>query len=162
MRRRATSILPSFLALTLTATVLPATLAHAQSKISADQKDQEIQLLKAEVKQLEQRVENLEGLSQKVKVIDSKIEVQEQTQRKKALEMPIVKTGNEGFILSSPTSQPGDQPNYKIKLAANVQGNGRFFTSGADKNVSSTFYLNKFRPILSRTVGNYYDFLIMP
>ena len=162
MRRRATSILPGFLAMTLATMVLPATLAHAQSKISADQKDQEIQLLKAEVKQLEQRVENLEGLSQKVQVIDRKIDVQAETQQKKALEMPIVKTSNEGFILSSPTSQPGDQPNYKIKLGANIQGNGRFFTSGDDKNVSSTFYLNKVRPILSGTVGKYYDFLIMP
>src|SRR5689334_18589724 len=98
MRRRATSILPGFLAMTLATMVLPATLAHAQSKISADQKDQEIQLLKAEVKQLEQRVENLEGLSQKVQVIDRKIDVQAETQQKKALEMPIVKTGNEGFI----------------------------------------------------------------
>ena len=43
-----------------------------------------------------------------------------------------------------------------------IQGDGRFFTSGDDKNVSSTFYLNKVRPILSGTLAKYYEFQIMP
>jgi phosphate-selective porin OprO/OprP len=150
------------LAAVLAAALFPAEIARAQSKLSADQKDQEIELLKTEVKQLEQRVENLEGLDQRVKVIDRKIEVQEQTQQKKALEMPIVKANAEGFSFSSPTEQPGEQPNYKIKLGANIQADGRFFTSGSDKNISSTFFLNKARPILSGTVGKYYDFMLMP
>ena len=163
MRRRATSILPGFLAVTLIATVLPATLAHAQSKISVDKKDQEIELLKAEIKQLEHRVDTLEGIRQQVKVIDQKLDVQAatekaqaETQKQKALQMPIVKASNEGFSFSSAN---GD---YKIRLGANVQGDGRFFTSGDDKNVSSTFYLNKVRPIVAGTVDKYYDFLIMP
>jgi phosphate-selective porin OprO/OprP len=150
------------LAAALVAAIFPAKMARAQSKLSADPKDQEIELLKTEVKQLEQRVENLEGLDQRVKVIDRKIEVQEQTQQKKALEMPIVKANAEGFSFTSPTQEPGEQPNYKIKLGANIQADGRFFTSGSDKNVSSTFFLNKARPILSGTVGKYYDFMLMP
>jgi len=98
-----------------------------------------------------------------VKVIDQKLDVQAATQKvqadaqqKKFIAMPIVKANDEGFSFSSAN---GD---YKIRLGANVQGNGRFFTSGNDKNVSSTFYLNKVRPILSGTLGRYYDFLIMP
>jgi phosphate-selective porin OprO/OprP len=141
---------------------LPARPAHAQSKLSTDQKDQEIELLKSEVKQLEQRVETLEGLDQKVKVIDRKLEVQAETQQQKALEMPIVKASDQGFSFSSPVQHAGDLPDYKINFGGNIQGNGRFFTSGADKNVSSTFYLNKVRPILTGTLWKYYDFDIMP
>ena len=43
-----------------------------------------------------------------------------------------------------------------------IQGDGRFFTSGADKDVSSTFFLNRVRPILTGSVGKYYNFNITP
>ncbi|MGA9721256.1 MAG: hypothetical protein WBQ86_02280, partial [Candidatus Binatus sp.] len=99
MRKCTLPILPVLLAAIVTGVFLPGP-AHAQSKLSADPKDQEIELLKTEVKQLEQRVDTLEGLDQKVKVIDRKLEVQEETQHEKSLEMPIVKVGEEGFSLS--------------------------------------------------------------
>src|SRR6266481_8673910 len=98
MRKCTLPILTVALAAVVAGIFLPATLTRAQSKISADRKDQEIELLKSEIKQLEQRVETLEGLGQKVKVIDRKLEVQAETekvqaeaQKKKALEMQIVK-----------------------------------------------------------------------
>src|SRR5260370_24990157 len=163
MRNCTLPILPVLLVAVIAGIFLPARPARAQSKVSADRKAQEIELLKSEIRQLEQRVETLEGLGQKVIVIDRKLEVQAETQKvqaeiqkKKALEMPIVKASDEGFTFSSP------QNDYKVKLGGNVQANGRFFMSGADKNISSTFYLNKVRPILSGTLGKYYDFLIMP
>jgi phosphate-selective porin OprO/OprP len=156
MRKCTLPILPFLLAAVITGVFIPAGPAHAQSKLSADPKDQEIELLKKEVKQLEQRVDTLEGLDQKVKVIDRKLEVQEKTQQQKALEMPIVKASEEGFSFSSP------QNDYKVNFGGIIQGDGRFFTSGADKNVSSTFFLNRVRPILTGTVGKYYDFNITP
>ena len=156
MRKCTLPILPFLLAAVITGVIIPAGPAHAQSKLSADPKDQEIELLKKEVKQLEQRVDTLEGLDQKVKVIDRKLEVQEKTQQQKALEMPIVKASEEGFSFSSP------QNDYKVNFGGIIQGDGRFFTSGADKNVSSTFFLNRVRPILTGTVGKYYDFNITP
>ena len=156
MRKCTLPILPFLLAAVITGVFIPAGPAHAQSKLSADPKDQEIELLKKEVKQLEQRVDTLEGLDQKVKVIDRKLEVQEKTQQRKALEMPIVKASEEGFSFSSP------QNDYKVNFGGIIQGDGRFFTSDADKNVSSTFFLNRVRPILTGTVGKYYDFNITP
>jgi len=162
MRKCTLPILPVLLAAVISGVSLPAGPAHAQSKLSTDQKDQEIQLLKTEVKQLEQRVETLEGLDQKVKAIDRKLEVQEETQQQKALEMPIIKASDEGFSFSSPVRHPGDLPDYKVNFGGIIQGDGRFFTSGADKNVSSTFYLNRVRPILSGTLWKYYDFNITP
>jgi phosphate-selective porin OprO and OprP len=136
--------------------VLPARHANAQAKLPVDQKDQEIELLKSEVKLLEHRVDTLEGLDQKVKVIDRKLEVQAETEHAKALEMPIVKVGQDGFSLSSPNHD------YNIGFGGIIQGDGRFFTSGNDKDVGSTFFLNRVRPILTGSVDKYYNFNITP
>src|SRR5271168_3802985 len=156
MRKCTLPILPVLLAAVVTAVMLAAGPAHAQSKLSTDPKDQEIELLKTEVRQLEHRVDTLEGLDQKVKVIDRKLEVQEETQHQQALEMPIVKASAEGFSLSSPNHD------YNIGFGGILQGDGRFFTSGSDKNVGSTFFLNRVRPILTGSVGKYYNFNITP
>src|ERR1039458_2904038 len=100
MRKCTLPILPARLAAVIVGVSLPAGPAHAQSKLSKDPKDREIELLKTEIKQLEQRVGTLEGLDQRVKVIDQKVDVQAQkldvqaqkidveaqTERKQALE----------------------------------------------------------------------------
>jgi phosphate-selective porin OprO/OprP len=161
MRKGTLPILPVLLAAVLTGVFLP-TPAHAQSRPSTDPRDREIELLKTEIKQLEGRVDALQGIDQRVKVIDRKLEVQQEVQQQKVLEMPIVKASDQGFSFSSPPDPHSDQPAYKINLGGIIQIDGRFFTSGADKDVSSTFFLNRVRPILSGTVGKYYDFNITP
>jgi phosphate-selective porin OprO/OprP len=156
MRKRTLPILPVLLAAVIIGVVLPAGPAHAQARVVVDPKDQEIQLLKTEINQLEHRVDTLEGLDQKVKVIDRKLEVQQEAQHQRELEMPVVKVSDEGFSLASPNHD------YNIGFGGILQGDGRFFTSGADKNVGSTFFLNRVRPILTGTVAKYYNFNITP
>ena len=163
MTKRSTLLRRSLLTAALAALVLPPGMARAQSKLSADPKDREIELLRLEVKQLEQRVNTLEGLDQQVKVIDRKLEaqgkaqqVETETSRANLLELPVVKASDEGFRISSPDNS------YRLRFGALLQLNGRFFTSGNDKNVSSTFYVNKARPILSGALGKYYEFQITP
>jgi phosphate-selective porin OprO and OprP len=156
MRKHTLPIRPVLLAAVIIGALLPARMARAQAKLTVDPKDQEIELLKSEVKQLEHRVDTLEGLDQKVKVIDRKLEVQAETEHQRSLEMPIVKVGEEGFSLSSPNHD------YNIGFGGILQGDGRFFTSGADKNVGSTFFLNRVRPILTGSVDKYYNFNITP
>ena len=146
MRKRTIAVRPLLLTALVAGLLFPAGLAHAQAKLTVDPKDQEIELLKSEIKQLEGRVETLEGLDQKVKVIDRKLEVQAETDHQKALEAPIIKAGAEGFSISS---AKGD---YKLNFGGLVQGDGRFFTSGSDKNVGSTFFLNRVRPIITGTL----------
>ncbi len=170
MRKRTLPILPALLATVITGLIFSARPAHAQSAPAADSKDQEIRLLKTEINQLEHRVDTLEGLSQRVKVIDQKVDVQAQqinvqaqkidvqtlAEQKRSLAMPIVKVGEEGFSLSSPNHD------YNLNLSGFLQGDGRFFTSGADKDVGSTFFLNRVRPILTGSLGKYYNFNITP
>ena len=79
MRKFTLPILPVLLAAVITAVSFPARPAHAQSSIGADPRDQEIQVLKSEIQKLETRVDTLEGLDQKVRVIDRKLEVQQET-----------------------------------------------------------------------------------
>lgn len=163
MRKCTKLFLPSMMTTALAAAILPAKLAHAQSKPSTDKKDQEIELLKLEVKQLQQRVDTLQGLDQKIKVISRKLEAQGQTQevqteteRAQLLQIPAVKASDEGFRFSTPDDD------YRIRFGGVVQANGRFFTSGNDKNISSTFYVNKARPIVSGAVAKYFEFQITP
>jgi hypothetical protein len=144
MRKRTTTFLSGLLGAALVSLLLPARAVHAQSKAATDKKDQEIELLKLQIKQLEQRVNALEGLDRRVTVIDRKLEAQGETQavdtdtqRIQALQMPIVKANEQGFRLASPNDD------YRIRFGGVVQSNTRFFTSGDDKNISSTFYVNK-------------------
>ena len=172
------------------AAILPTKLAHAQSRVSTHKKDQEIELLKTEVRQLEQRVNTLERLDERVKVIDSKLKTQEVTQkvqlkaheatqkvqreiqlaqsdleRKKSLETPTVTADSKrgfGIWLPGPPPEPGDPYENSILFKGTIQGDGRFFTSGDNKNISSTFYMNKVRPILAGRLWDYYTFSIVP
>src|SRR5271163_1198504 len=156
MRKFTLPILPALLASVIAGVVLAARPAHAQSTPAADPKDQEIQLLKTEINQLEHRVDTLEGLDQKVKVIDRKLEVQQEAQHQESLSRPLVLVSDEGFSLSSPDHA------YNLNLSGIIQGDGRFFTSGSDKDVSSTFFLNRVRPILTGSLAKYYNFNITP
>ncbi|MGD0117422.1 MAG: porin [Candidatus Binatus sp.] len=186
MRKCTLPILPVLLAAMITGVFIPTGPAHAQSSRSANRKkDQEIELLKLEVKQLESRVDSLESLNQKVKVIDQKVDTQAQkvdvqaqqldlqtqkinveVQRERtALTWPNIQgaANDRGFTVSSPADpENGGQPDYRLNFGGLVQGTGRFFMNGTDKATSSTFYLNRVRPILSGTVDKYYDFNITP
>jgi len=155
--------LSSLLVAALAMAIVPTKQACAQSETSTDKKDQEIELLKLQLKQLEQRVNSLEELNQQVKAIDRKVEAEKKTQqvetdtsRAKSFELPIVKASDEGFQISSPDDF------YRIRFAGLLQLNGRAFTSGNNKNVSSTFYVNKARPIISGTLAKYFEFQITP
>ena len=162
MRRRVTLFRPGLLVAFLSVLIVPARPAHAQTT-PPDRKDQEIELLKAEVEQLEQRVDHLESLNGSVRRIDSKLaaqgvteQVQTDIERTKALDAPLVKASDQGFRLQSANDD------YRIRFGGLLQVNGRFFTSGDDKNGSSTFYINKARPIISGAVARYWEFQITP
>jgi len=122
---------------------------------SLNTRDDEVARLRSEIRQLEQRLETLEAIEQKVRIIDRKLEVQAEADQAKAKEAPIIKASSQGFSISSPNND------YRIKFGGIIQGNARFFTSGDDKT-GSTFYLNRVRPILTGTLWKYYDFNITP
>jgi phosphate-selective porin OprO and OprP len=156
MRSHTLPILLAITAAILSCATLPSTPANAQSAGTTDPRDQVIQELRSEIKRLEQRVDALEGLDQKVRVIDRKLDVQAEAAATRAREAPVVKAGADGFSIASPDHF------YNINFGGILQGDGRFFTSGNDKNGGSTFFLNRVRPILTGSVGEYYNFNITP
>jgi phosphate-selective porin OprO/OprP len=158
MNKKTAAISPMIVALVIAGISFSARTVRAQPATVGDQRDRTIAELKNEIKQLEARVEGLESIDQRVKVIDRKLEVQQEADVAKARDMPVVSVGAQGFSLSSPN--PSD---YQIKFGGIIQGDGRFFTTGNDKTATgSTFYLNRVRPILSGTLWKYYDFNFTP
>lgn len=137
--------------------------SFAQSTSIPDaSKDQQIIELRKEIKQLEQRVDTLEGLDHKVQVIDRKLDVQAQAQQAqiasdqaKAKNAPVIKAGTQGFSIASSNND------WQVGFHGILQGDGRFFANGTDKT-PSTFYLNRARPILTATFDKYYDFNVTP
>jgi phosphate-selective porin OprO/OprP len=68
----------------------------------------------------------------------------------------LVKASDEGFRIQSANDD------YRIRFGGLMQINPRFFPSGENKNTSSTFYVNKARPIISGAFAKYYEFQITP
>jgi phosphate-selective porin OprO/OprP len=131
-------------------------LAQSRTAPTSDHKDEEIQELKTEIKQLEQRVQAVEGLGSQVKEVSRKVEVDEQAQQDWNATLPKVKAGVDGFWLDSPDNA------YKLHLNGYVQGVSRFYTSQEPAGAPSTFVMRRVRPIFEGTVAKYYDFRIMP
>jgi len=137
--------------------------AFAQSTTIPDaSKDQQIIELRREIKQLEQRVDTLEGLGHKVQVIDRKLDAQAQTEQAqiasdqaKAKSAPIITAGSQGFSIASSNND------WQFGLHGIIQSDARFFANGTDQT-PSTFYLNRARPILMATFDKYYDFNVTP
>jgi peptidoglycan hydrolase CwlO-like protein len=61
MNIRARALLTALAAAALITAILAATLRHARSKLSTDNKDQEIELLKLQVQQLQEQVNRLQA-----------------------------------------------------------------------------------------------------
>ena len=64
MRKCSLRTLPALLAAVIAGAILPTSSVEAQSTLTKDQKDQVIAELRSEIKQLEKRVDALEGPDQ--------------------------------------------------------------------------------------------------
>jgi phosphate-selective porin OprO and OprP len=69
---------------------------------------------------------------------------------------PSVRTGDKGFTLES---ADGD---FKLRLGALLQADGRFFLADDAEAVGDTLLLRRARPLLEGTVFDHYDFRLLP
>ena len=104
----------------------------------------------------EELLQKIEELSQKVLVLERKLEVQDEAARAAAASAPVVKAGSKGFSLQS-----ADGKN-QVKLRGVVHVDGRFFASDTPAGVVDTWQATRVRPILEGTVGGIYDFRFTP
>ena len=101
-------------------------------------------------------LQKIEELSQKVLVLERKLEVQDEATKTAATTVPVVKASPRGFSLASADSQ------NQIKLRGVIHTDGRFFGSDDPEGLKDTWQATRVRPIVEGTLGGIYDFRITP
>jgi phosphate-selective porin OprO/OprP len=101
-------------------------------------------------------LQKIEELSQKVLVLERKLEVQDEATKTAATTAPAIKAGPRGFSIASADSQ------NQIKLRGVVHIDGRFFESDDPEGLKDTWQATRVRPIVEGTLGGIYDFRITP
>ena len=100
--------------------------------------------------------DRLDALDQKVKILERKLELAEETAQEKAKTTPVVEAGKDGFLIKSPDGQ------FVFRLRGYVQADGRFFPGGAPALGTSTLFLRRARPITEATLWRYFGLRLMP
>ena len=105
------------------------------------------------IKALRQQIDNLD---QKVRVLERKRELDQETSVEVAKAAPRIIIGNSGLSISS-----GDT-NFAFALKGLVQVDNRSFFKDGGINGNDSFLLRRARPIFQGTVYRDFDFLFVP
>jgi phosphate-selective porin OprO and OprP len=68
----------------------------------------------------------------------------------------VVTASRDGFSIQA------EDGSFRIKVGGYAQADGRFYAADASRDGVDTFVLRRVRPMVSGTVGRYFDFTIMP
>ena len=128
---------PTLIAAVVAATLLPLSAALAEPTIA----------------ELMQRLDEQE---QKIRVLERKLEIQEEAARSAAASTPVVKAGSKGFSIQSADGQ------NQVKLRGVVHVDGRGLFSDDPSDLSDTWQATRIRPIIEGTLGGLYDFRFTP
>jgi len=99
-------------------------------------------------------LQRLEEQDQKIRVLQRKLEIQDETTAAAATNTPVVKASERGF-----TIQSADGKN-SIRLRGLIQVDGRFLTDDYPGNSPDTWQPYRVRPIIEGTIGSIYDYRI--
>ena len=98
----------------------------------------------------------LGDLDQRLRILERKLELQQEEQVAKTKEAAVVTVNDKGASLKSAN---GD---YEIKLRGLVQGDARFFLDGVPAGTYDTFLLRTARPSLEGSLGKLVAFRLTP
>ena len=104
----------------------------------------------------EELLQKIEELSQKVLVLERKLEVQDEATKAAVTTTTVVKASPRGFSIASADSQ------NQIKLRGVLHVDGRFFESEDPEGLKDTWQATRVRPIVEGTLGGIYDFRFTP
>jgi len=104
---------------------------------------------------LQELLDRIEQQEQSIKVLERKLEIQEDASKTVATTQPQVKASEKGFSLQSADGQ------NSIKLRGTLHFDGRALLSD-DDTINDQWYLRRVRPIIEGTFGGIYDFKFMP
>ncbi len=133
---------------------------------AAQQQPPTLEELARRLAQLEQRygagtaAEGAEGLDlaaldQRLRALERNLELQEEARQAKEKEAAVVTVNNRGASLKSSN---GD---YEVRIRGLLQGDGRFFSSGAP-GANDTFLLRTARPTIEGTLGKWIGYRLTP
>lgn len=98
----------------------------------------------------------VEELDQKIRVLERKLEIADETATAKAKESPVLTAGKDGFGLSSADKT------FTLKVRGFAQADGRFYLSDDEKPVADTFLIRRARVYFEGTVGKNGEYRIAP
>ncbi len=101
-------------------------------------------------------LQRIEEQDQKIKVLERRLEIQDETAAAAKTSTPVVKASPKGFSFASADGQ------NQIKLRGTLHFDGRFFESDDPTGLKDTWQVTRLRPIIEGTVGGIYDFKFMP
>lgn len=101
-------------------------------------------------------LQKIEELSQKVLVLERRLEVQDEATKTAATTAPVVKASPRGFSIASADSK------NQLKLRGVMHLDGRFFGSDDPEGLEDTWQATRVRPFIEGTLGGIYDFRITP
>jgi len=97
----------------------------------------------------------LHALDQKLRILERRWEIEQETAAAKKKETPLLNAGQEGFSLKSADNR------FQLKLRGYAQSDGRFFFADAEKRFTNTFLMRRIRPIFDGTLDKNFDFYFM-
>ena len=101
-------------------------------------------------------LQKIEELSQKVLVLERKLEIQDEATTSAVATTPVVKASPNGFSIASADSK------NQLKLRGMLHFDGRYFESDDPEGLKDTWQATRVRPIVEGTLGGIYDFRFTP
>jgi len=137
--------------------------AWAQDKLTVEQLQQRLEALErrvggnASADAGEAIAETgLDGLDQRLRILERKLELQQEEQVAKAKDAPVIAINDKGASFKSAN---GD---YEVKIRGLIQGDGRFFLNDDAVPQNDTFLLRTARPIIEGSLGKLVGFRFTP
>lgn len=98
----------------------------------------------------------LEQLDQKVRILERKLEIANESAAATVKEAPVLTAGKDGFALSAPDKS------YALKLRGFLQADARFFVDDGERKSVDTFVVRRARVIFDGTAGKRFEFRVAP
>lgn len=100
--------------------------------------------------------ERLEAQEQKIRVLERKLELNDEASKATATSTPVVKAGPKGFGLASP-----DNANH-LKIRGTLHFDSRYFLNDTAPASADTWLLRRVRPTIEGTLNGLWDFRFTP
>ena len=107
----------------------------------------------ARIQDLERR---LEELDQKYRVLERRLEIEQEVATEKTKTTPSMSIGAQGFTYRSADT------NFVLRIRGLIQADSRFYIDDGGNNRNDTFLLRRARPIIEGTLWENLDFTLVP